>query len=179
VHVTREDLDALFGKGFELVKKKDLMQPGEFATEQRVDIVGPKNAIRGVSILGPIRGATQVEISLSDARAIGVDAPVRESGDVAGSAACRIVGPAGAVDLREGVIAAKRHVHLTPQTAAALGAVNKQNIKVALSSADRSTVYGDVVARVSPRFADEMHVDTDEANAAGLSGEVWGEIIVD
>jgi len=178
VHLTREDMDRLFGAGSELTKKKDLSQPGEFASEQRVDVVGPKNVQRGVNVLGPLRGATQVEISLTDARNIGVDAPVRESGDVAGSATCKLVGPAGSVELTEGVIAAKRHVHLTPQTAMALNISNKQIIKVALNSSARKTLYDDVVARVSPKFADAMHVDTDEANAAGLSGEVWGEIIL-
>ena len=114
VHVSQEDLETLFGKGYELTKKKDLSQPGQYACEERVTVVGPKKEMAGVSILGPVRPASQVEISLTDARSLGIAAPVRESGDVAGSGACKLVGPAGEVELKEGVIAAKRHIHATP-----------------------------------------------------------------
>ena len=114
VHVTQEDLETLFGKGHELTKKKDLSQPGQFACEEKVTIVGSKKEMKA-SILGPVRPETQVELSLTDARSIGVDAPIRESGDVAGSGACKLVGPAGEVELKEGVIAAKRHIHATPK----------------------------------------------------------------
>jgi len=111
VHVSRKDLDILFGEGYELTPKKDLSQPGQFACEERVDVVGPKKTLAGVSILGPTRPDTQVELSLTDARAIGVAAPIRESGDIAGTGACKLVGPKGEVEITEGVIAAKRHIH--------------------------------------------------------------------
>ena len=124
VHVTQEHLEILFGKGYELTKKKDLSQPGQYACEERVTVVGPKKELKGVSILGPVRKATQVELSLTDARSIGVAAPVRESGDVAGSAGCKLIGPAGEVELTEGVIAAKRHIHATPADAEQLGVKN-------------------------------------------------------
>lgn len=117
VHVTEETLEILFGKGYQLTKKKDLSQPGQFACEERVQVIGPKNSFPAVSILGPTRPADQVELSASDARAIGVAAPVRESGDIAGSGACKLVGPKGEVELKEGVIVAKRHIHMTPEDA--------------------------------------------------------------
>ena len=114
LHVTQQDLETLFGAGHQLTPKKDLSQPGQYACVERVDVVGPKKTLTGVTILGPVRSATQVELSLTDARSIGLSVPIRESGDVAGSAACRLVGPAGEVELTEGVIAAKRHIHMTP-----------------------------------------------------------------
>ena len=125
VHVTQEDLETLFGKGAVLTKKKDLSQPGQFACEERVEVVGPKKSIAGVSILGPVRPATQVELSATAARSIGIAAPIRESGDVAGSGACKLVGPCGEVELKEGVIVAKRHIHLTPADAEELGVKDK------------------------------------------------------
>ena len=121
VHLTQEHIEVLFGKGAELTVKKMLSQPGQFASEQRVDVVGPKKEIKGVGVLGPARPATQVEISLTDARTLGVNAPIRESGDVAGSGACKLVGPCGEVDITEGVMIAKRHIHMTPEDAAELG----------------------------------------------------------
>ena len=177
VHVTKEDLETLFGKGAQLHKKKDLSQPGQFATEERVDIVGPKKTIAGVSILGPERKATQVEISLTDARSLGVAAPVRESGNVEGSGACKIVGPCGEVELKEGVIAAKRHIHMQPEDAAEFGKKDKDIVAVRVETSERSLIFEDVVIRVSPNFRLAMHIDTDEANAAGASGTVYGEIV--
>ncbi|MBQ9986433.1 MAG: phosphate propanoyltransferase [Oscillospiraceae bacterium] len=176
VHVTKEHLEILFGAGAVLHNKRELSQPGQFLTEEKVTLVGPKREIKGVSILGPERPATQVEVSLTDARTLGVSAPIRESGDVAGSAACKIVGPCGEVELTEGVIAAKRHIHLTPATAAEFGVADKEIVCVKIDSA-RPLVFDDVVVRVSEKFAPAMHVDTDESNAAALSGEVYGEII--
>ena len=129
------------------------------------------------SILGPVRPASQVEISLTDARSIGVDAPVRESGDVAGSGACKLVGPCGEVELKEGVIAAKRHIHATPEDAEKLGVKDKDVVSVKIDTDGRSLVFGDVVVRVSPKFALAMHIDTDESNAAGCGREVYGEIV--
>ena len=176
VHVTKEHLEILFGAGAVLHNKRELSQPGQFLTEEKVTLVGPKREIKGVSILGPERPATQVEVSLTDARTLGVSAPIRESGDVAGSAACKIVGPCGEVELTEGVIAAKRHIHLTPESAAEFGVADKEIVCVKIDSA-RPLVFDDVVVRVSEKFAPAMHVDTDESNAAALSGEVYGEII--
>ncbi|HIX91822.1 MAG TPA: phosphate propanoyltransferase [Firmicutes bacterium] len=178
VHLTEEHIEALFGKGATLTHKKDLSQPGQFACEERVTLVGPKKSIPNVIILGPARSATQVEVSFTDARTLGVEAPVRESGDIAGSAGCKIVGPAGEIEITEGVIVAKRHIHLTPADAEAFGVADKQVVSVKIDSADRSTIFGDVVCRVSPKFAAAMHIDTDEANAACAFGKIYGEIII-
>ena len=175
VHVTQEVLETLFGKGYELTKKKDLSQPGQYACAERVDIVGPKKTLSGVSILGPVRPETQVELSLTDARSIGVAAPIRESGDIAGSGACKMVGPCGEVELSEGVIVAKRHIHMTTADAAAMGLTDKQVVSVKVPSNGRNLIFGDVVVRVSDKFALAMHIDTDESNAAAPSG--MGEII--
>ena len=177
VHVSMEALEALFGKGHELTNIKDLSQPGQYACAEKVLVVGPKGTLKA-SILGPVRPATQVELSLTDARTIGVKAPIRESGDTAGSAACKLVNPdTGAeYELTEGVIAAKRHIHLTPEAAAEIGVADKQIVSVKINS-ERTTVYGDVVVRVSEKFAPAMHIDTDESNAA--FGVTEGEIIVD
>ena len=177
VHVTQEDLETLFGKGAALTPKKDLSQPGQFACTERVDVVGPKKTIPGVTILGPVRPATQIEVSLTDARTLGVAAPVRESGDIAGSAPCKLVGPCGEVEIKEGVIAAKRHIHTTPEDAAKMGVADKEIVSLKVETADRTTIFGDVVVRVSPSFATYAHFDTDEANAAGMSGVVYGEIV--
>ena len=179
VHLTESDIETLFGKGAQLTFKKALSQPGQFACEERVTVVGPKKSIPNVIILGPARPATQVEVSLTDARTLGITAPVRESGDIEGSGACRLVGPAGEVEICCGVIAAKRHIHLTPEAADEFGVSDKQIVSVRIDSADRSTVFGDVVIRVSPKFAPAMHIDTDESNAACAFGECYGEIITD
>lgn len=178
VHVTRETLETLFGKGYELTPKKDLSQPGQFACNERVTVVGSKRELANVSILGPCRKADQVEISLTDARSIGVDAPVRESGDTAGSGACKLVGPCGEVELKEGVIAAKRHIHMTTADAKELGVSNGQIVEVLVDcGTGRKTVFGDTVVRVSDSYALAMHIDTDESNAAGCGREVKGIII--
>ena len=177
VHVTREALDILYGEGYELTVKKELSQPGQFAAAERVRVVGPKSEFPAVSILGPIRSANQVEISASDARTIGVTAPVRESGDVKGSGACTLIGPNGSVTLEDGVIVAKRHIHLRPQDAEEIGVTNGQIVSVKLDTADRSLIFGDVVIRVSEKFMPAMHIDTDESNAALPAGHAYGEII--
>lgn len=177
VHLSQEHLDILFGKGYTLTPKKALSQPGQFACEERVRVIGAKKEFAGVSILGPVRSATQVELSLTDARSIGVTAPVRESGDVAGSGSCKLVGPCGEVELTEGVIAAKRHIHLTPEDGAAFGVTDSQVVKVEITTEGRSLVFGDVVVRISPKYAAAMHIDTDEANAAGVAGACTGLII--
>ena len=176
IHVSQKDLEILFGEGYQLTPKKDLSQPGQFACEEKVTIVGAKSSLKA-SILGPVRPDTQVELSLTDARAIGVTAPIRESGDVAGSGACKIVGPKGEVELTEGVIAAKRHIHCTPEDAAELGVSDKEIVNVKIESDGRSLIFGDTVVRVSPKFALAMHIDTDESNAAACKGAVYGEIV--
>ncbi len=177
VHVTQEALETLFGAGYELTKKKDLSQPGQFACEERVQVVGEKSSFPSVSILGPVRNACQVELSASDARSIGVKAPVRESGDIAGSGACKLVGPKGEVELKEGVIIAKRHIHMTPEDAEKYGLQDKQVVSVEIKSAERSLVFGDTVVRVSPKFALAMHIDTDESNAVMAAPGTMGIIL--
>ncbi len=177
VHVTQEALETLFGAGYELTKKKDLSQPGQFACEERVQVVGEKSRFPSVSILGPVRSACQVELSASDARSIGVKAPVRESGDIAGSGACKLIGPKGEVELNEGVIIAKRHIHMTPEDAEKYGLRDKQVVSVEIKSAERSLVFGDTVVRVSPKFALAMHIDTDESNAVMAAPGTMGVIL--
>lgn len=176
-HLSEKDLEILFGKGHTLTRKKDLSQPGQFACEERVTVVGPKKELAGVSILGPVRSATQVEISATDARSIGISAPIRESGDVAGSAPCKLVGPCGEVEISEGVIVAKRHIHMTPADAEKYDIKDNQVVSVAIKSNGRDLVFGDVVARVNPNFALAMHIDTDEGNAAGYAPGMIGEIL--
>ncbi|MDE5768120.1 MAG: phosphate propanoyltransferase, partial [Oscillospiraceae bacterium] len=161
VHVTQEHLEILFGKGATLTKKKDLSQPGQYACQERVTIVGSKKELANVSILGPVRPSTQVELSATDARSIGIAAPVRESGDIAESGACKIVGPCGEVEINEGVIVAKRHIHLTPEDAQELGVADKEVVWVLCETDGRKAILGDVVCRVSEKFARAMHIDTD------------------
>ena len=176
VHVSQKDLEILFGEGYKLTPKKDLSQPGQFACEEKVTIVGAKSQLKA-SILGPVRPDTQVELSLTDARSIGVTAPIRESGDVAGSGACKIVGPCGEVELAQGVIAAKRHIHMTVADGEKFGIKDKQIVSVKVDTDGRSLIFGDVVARVSDSYALAMHIDTDEANAAKVGGNCIGEIL--
>lgn len=178
VHVTEEALKVLFGADAELSVKKMLSQPGQYVSNEKVDVVGPRNTIKGVSILGPVRGACQVEVSLTDARTLGIAAPVRESGDIAGTPGCKLVGPCGEIEIAEGVIAAKRHIHMTPADAAEFGVADKDIVSVKIANENgRALTFGDVVVRVSEKFALAMHVDTDESNAGCLSGVVYGDLI--
>ena len=178
LHLSQEHLDILFGAGHQLTNKKDLSQPGQFACEEKVEVVGTKGSLK-MSVLGPVRPETQVELSLTDARSIGVKAPVRESGDIAGTGSCKLVGPKGEVVLTEGVIAAKRHIHITPEDAAAFGVSDKQIVSVQVACGNgRDLTFGDVVVRVSASYATRMHIDTDEANAASIAGEVEGVVIL-
>ncbi len=177
VHVTKEDLETLFGAGYELTVKKELSQPGQYASNEKVRVVGTKGEFPAVSILGPCRKATQVEISLTDARSIGVVAPVRESGDIAGSGACKLVGPCGEVELTEGVIAAKRHIHMNSAEAEAAGVANGDIVSVEIPSEGRKLTFGDVVIRVADGFVKAMHIDTDEANAAAMAPNATGTIL--
>ena len=177
VHLSEAAIAVLFGEGAKLTPKKDLSQPGQFACEERVNVVGPKNTINNVIILGPARPECQIEVSLTDARVLGVPGVIRESGNVAGTPGCKLVGPCGEIDLAEGVIVAKRHIHLTPADAEEFGVADKQIVSLKIDSNGRSTVYGDVVVCVSPKFAAAAHLDTDEANAACAFGKCYGEII--
>lgn len=170
VHLKQEDVEALFGSGHTLTHKRDLSQPGQFLCEERVDLIGPKQTMKNVAILGPERPASQVELSLTDCRALGVEAPVRESGNTAGSPGIRVAGPRGEIVLAEGVIAAKRHIHMTPGDARAFGVMDKQIVSVAVPSG-RPLVFQDVVVRVRDEFAPAMHIDTDEANACLIPRE--------
>ena len=187
VHVTQETLEILFGKGAQLEVRAMLSQPGQFVSNQRIDLVGYKlnkatgekveTKIKGVSILGPVRKDNQVELSFTDCRALGVNAPVRESGDIAGSAGCKLVGPAGELEIKEGVIVAKRHIHMTEADAAEFGVKNGEIVKLEVSTNGRSLIFGDVVVRVRNDFALACHIDTDESNAAACSGTVYGKLV--
>ena len=177
VHVSQEALEILFGKGYQLTPKKDLSQPGQFACVERVAVVGEKSSFPAVSILGPVRKEVQVELSATDARTIGVKAPVRESGDIKDSGGCKLIGPAGEIEIHEGVIVAKRHIHMTTADAAAFGLSDKQVVSVRVNSPERSLVFGDVVGRVSDSYALAMHIDTDEANAVLAPAGTMGEIL--
>ena len=176
LHLSAKDLEALFGAGYELHPTKPLKQPGQFAAEEKVDIVGPKGTLKGIRVLGPVRPETQIELAMTDCRAIGVSAPVRESGKLDGTPGVKLVGPAGEITIDEGVIIAKRHIHFNPEQAAGLGVENGQVVKVLIKSA-RTTIYDDVVCRVNPNYDLAMHIDTDECNAAGAFGVVYGEIV--
>lgn len=177
VHLTAEHFAVLFGEGKELTVKKMLSQPGQFACEERVTVVGPKKEMPNVSILGPFRKDTQVELSATDARSIGIAAPIRESGDVAGSGACKLVGPCGEVEINEGVIVAMRHIHLTPEDAAEMGVKDKDVVWVKMETEGRKAILGDVVCRVSENYATAMHIDTDESNAISAPRDLMGEIV--
>ena len=177
VHVSEADLKVLFGENAQLTFKKALSQPGQFACEERVTIVGPKKSIPNVSILGPARNATQVELSATDARSIGVDIAIRESGDLKGTPGCKIVGPFGEIELTEGVIVAKRHIHITPEDAVELNLSDKEIVSVKVVNEYRSIIFGDVVVRVRSDFSKAMHIDTDESNAGSIAPGTIGEII--
>ncbi len=178
VHVTEETLEALFGEGYKLTVKKELSQPGQFASNERVTVVGPKKELANVSILGPCRKFNQVELSATDARSIGIEAPIRESGDIKGSGKCTLVGPNGSVELEEGVIVAKRHIHMTEEDAKEYGVKNGDIVSVLIENGNgRKTIYGDTVIRVSPSFRLAMHIDTDESNAAACARAQMGTIV--
>lgn len=180
VHLSREHMDILFGKDSNLTEKKALSQPGQYASEERVDLVGPKSTFKGVIIIGPLRKQTQIELSLSDCRALGVAAPIRLSGDLKGTPGCKIVGPKGELELDEGVMVALRHIHATPADAEEYGLRDKEIVCVQIGEGDRKLTYDDVMVRVSDEASYAMHIDTDECNAANLSaacGPAYGKII--
>ncbi|BBB93072.1 MAG TPA: phosphate propanoyltransferase [Methylomusa anaerophila] len=168
VHVTREHLDILFGEGYQLTVKKDLSQPGQYAANEQVDIVTEKGTFKNVRILGPERKQTQVEIALTDALKLGVNPPVRDSGDLKGSVGVTVIGPKGQVKIEEGVIVACRHIHMTPADAAEFGVKDKEIVKVCVGG-DRGLIFDNVLVRVNDNFKLELHLDTDEGNAAKVS----------
>lgn len=177
VHLSEKDMTILFGKESELTVKKELSQPGQFASNERVDIVGPKNIIKNVVVIGPVRSQSQVEISLTDARGLGLEAPIRLSGDIRNSGSCKLIGPNGEVELKEGVIIAKRHLHMTIQEAKEQGLEDLDEVMVKLETQDRSLIFDNVSVRVNDNFKLAMHIDTDEANASGCLGENFGQVI--
>lgn len=166
VHVTQADLETLFGAGHTLTSRLDLSQPGQYAAEEQVNLVGPKGRIDRVRILGPVRPETQVEIALTEQYRLGIRIPVRMSGDIKQSAGLILEGPAGTVELKEGAIAAQRHIHMTPEDAQRFDVSNGDVVAVRIDG-ERRLVFGNVVVRVSAKFALDMHIDTDEGNAAG------------
>lgn len=169
IHLSREDVETLFGAGYELTPLKDLSQPGQYACKETLTLLGPSmRAIENVRVLGPVRGASQVEISRTDSFTLKVKPPVRESGSIAGSAPVIIVGPKGVVTLKEGCIIANRHIHMHTDDAVRFGVKDGDYIDVDVTSGERRTRWFDVQVRVSPKFALEMHVDTDDANAVGI-----------
>ena len=174
IHLCQGDMEKLFGKGYKLNKIKDLIQPGEHACAETVKISGPKGDIEKVRILGPLRKVTQVEISVGDSVKLGLKAPVRGSGDIAGSSPVKITGAAGIADLKEGCIVAKRHVHMTPADAAFYGLKDNEIVSIKCGG-ERGLIFDNVVARVSEKMALECHIDIEEANAAGLKN---GDMIV-
>ena len=176
VHVTDEHLEILFGKGAKLTPVKELSQPGQYASEQRVTIVGPRSSISNVVILGPTRKATQVEVSATDARALGIPAVIRESGDIKGTPGCILVGPKGQVKLEEGVIVAARHIHMHTDDAPKFGLKDKDVVKVRVGK-ERALIFENVIVRVHPEYALDMHIDIEEGNAAGINNGDLGEII--
>lgn len=179
IHLTKEALEYLMGEGFELTVKKELSQPGQFASNTKLDVVGPKNTLKGVSILGPVRTFNQVEVSATDARTLGCKAPLRESGDIKGSSPIKLVNPENGkeLNLEEGLIVAKRHIHMTPEDAEEAGVKNGDIVAVRTGGEGRHVIFDDVVIRVSPKFKLAMHIDTDESNAGNCFGEMYGEII--
>lgn len=176
VHLSEEHIKILFGEGHELCKTKDLSQPGQFACEEKVDVVGPKNTLKGVRVLGPARKNTQIEISLADGYTLGVVPPVRDSGDLAGSPGAKLIGPKGEVDITEGIIAAARHIHMHTSDAEDFQVKDKDKVKVRVSG-ERGLVFENVLVRVHPEYALEMHVDVDEGNAASVKNGDMVELI--
>jgi len=178
VHLSKEHLKILFGSSEGVLhSKRALSQPGQFACQERVDVVGPKRTLSGLTIVGPARSQTQVELSISDARAVGLDPPVRLSGDLEGSAPCKIIGPCGEIELEEGVIIMQRHIHMTPEDAEHFGRRNNELVSIRVESPTRSLTFDDVIIRVSENAGLAIHIDTDESNAAG--GSATTAVIVD
>ncbi|MEZ4473574.1 MAG: phosphate propanoyltransferase [bacterium] len=177
IHLSPEAVEVLFGPGHTLTPLKELSQPGQYACVEQLDLIGPRRTIEGVRVLGPARGKCQVEISRTDEFFLGLDAPVRRSGDVASSPGITLQGPAGRLTLSEGVICAWRHIHMTPEDAERFGVQDRDIVEVAVDSQDRDLIFGDVMVRVSPAYRLEMHIDTDEANAAEIGRDFKGVLV--
>jgi len=177
LHLSQGDLEKLFGVGYELTPVKELSQPDQFAADEKVDLIGPKGTLKGIRILGPVRPETQVELSMTDARGIGMNLPIRESGVLSGTPGMTIVGPKGEVELKEGVIVALRHIHLSEQEAKDAGLEDKDIVDVR-TFGSRPIIFEDVLIRAGNKYASEMHLDTDEANAAGVKNGDLAEIII-
>ena len=178
IHLSQHDFEILFGKSAKLTIRKSLSQPGQFACNEQIKIIGYKNELASVTVLYPFREKTQVEVSLTEAAKLGLNVPIRESGDLAGSPGCTLVGPVGELTISEGVIAAKRHIHIDPKSAENFSLKNGRHVKVKIYSVHRSLIFDDVIVRVNENFSPAMHIDTDEANAAGIDSNVYGEIII-
>ena len=176
VHLSREDVDKLFGKGYELTKLKDLSQPGQYACKERVTITGPKGSLRNVVVLGPCRANTQVEISLTDGSSLGLKAPIKQSGDLEGTLGIKISTENGAVELDKGLMVAKRHIHMKPCDAKKFDVCDNEVVQVKVMG-QRPLIFDDVVVRVSESFETYMHIDYDEANACGYSKGTFAKII--
>ena len=174
VHLTKEQALALFGH--DLTPERELSQPGQFLCRERVTVEGPKGKFENVAVLGPARKEAQVEISLTDGKTLGIQPPVRLSGDVKDSPGCNLVGPRGQIRIEKGVIAAKRHIHLTPEEGRRFGVGDRQVVSLQTFT-DRPTVFGDVVVRISPEFSGAVHLDYDEANACGFRKGDFGRIL--
>ncbi|GAA0337116.1 phosphate propanoyltransferase [Bacillus carboniphilus] len=176
VHLSQQHVERLFGKGYQLKKMKDLSQPGQFAGQETVTLIGPKGRIEKVRILGPSRGDTQVEISLYDGYTLGIHPPIRDSGDIKGSPGITIQGPRGQLSLKEGLICAARHIHMHTDDALSLQVENNQRVQVKVEG-PRAVTFDHVLIRVSPKYKLEMHIDMDEANAAGIQNGQLGTIL--
>ena len=176
LHLQKDHIEILFGKGHELTATKPLVQPGQFACEEKVDIVGPKNTLKGIRVLGPARPETQVELAMTDARTRGIKAPVRESGKLEGTPGCKIVGPCGEVEIDHGVIVALRHVHLSPAQAEEAGVKDKDIVSIKIEG-ERGLVFNNVLVRSGDAHEREVHLDTDEGNAAGCGPDAVCTII--
>ncbi|MGM0396387.1 MAG: phosphate propanoyltransferase [Bacillota bacterium] len=176
IHISQKDLEVLFGEGYELTRMKDLSQPGQYACEEKVDVVGPKKTIKGVRILGPVRPETQLEVSISDAFTLGVDPVIRNSGDIADTPGAKIVGPKGEVQIDKGIIVAARHIHMHTDDGEEFGVKDGDIVSVKVPG-PRGLVYDNVLVRVHPSYGLEMHVDIEEGNAAGIRNGDMVEII--
>ena len=175
IHLSQADIDVLFGQGYELTHKKDLSQPGQFACEEMVEVVGPKGSTK-MRVLGPARPESQVEVSLADARGLGIAVPVRQSGDTEGTPGCKLVGPKGEVEMTKGVIVAARHIHMSLEDAERFGVKDKDVVSVQ-TTGERALLFNNVLVRANANFALEMHVDIEEGNAAGVKNGDLVELI--
>ncbi|WP_454053653.1 ethanolamine utilization phosphate acetyltransferase EutD [Clostridium sp. Marseille-Q7071] len=176
VHLSQKDVDILFGKGYQLTNKRELSQPGQYLCEEKVTLIGPKGTLQNVSVLGPVRGNTQVELSKSDAVSIGINAPVRMSGDIKGTPSIILATPKSVLRIEEGVIAAKRHIHITPEDAAKFGVKDQEEIKIKVGG-ERGLIFENVAVRVSSKFQTAIHLDYDEANACGFTKGLRATIV--